>query len=133
MILIHKPWLTRTNNIYNSVVDGGSCRSKNPDIWHRHVRVWCHGAAILHKIGHGGKPKTRHRYPPWRCHGQYLTTLNINGGKQDNESYLKSFIVALVFPSQIGGAWLDWYHKCKHYRSEIIHHVWNRFKSDLQN
>lgn len=41
--LIHKPWFTHTNNIYNSVVDGGPCLSKKPDIWPRHTMMpWCH-------------------------------------------------------------------------------------------
>ncbi|GAU29619.1 hypothetical protein TSUD_164690 [Trifolium subterraneum] len=41
------------------VVDGGWQRAKNPP-----YRPTC-GTTILHKIGHGGNPKTRHRYPPW--------------------------------------------------------------------
>jgi hypothetical protein len=30
---------------------------------------WRYDTTILHKIGHGGKPKTHDQYPTWCHHG----------------------------------------------------------------
>jgi hypothetical protein len=51
--------------------------SQKSNIWHVHIRMtlvpW-HRHPSLN--GHSSFPKILHGHPPWRCHGQYLTTLD---------------------------------------------------------
>jgi hypothetical protein len=59
-----------------SVVDGKEPKSRHtshhmaPSYW-----IMVENPAILAEIDHSGEPKSCHRYPPWHCHGRFLTTL----------------------------------------------------------
>jgi len=53
--------------VISNVVDGGPWRkAKNLTYRTKYgATIPEYGAAILHKIGHDGKPKFHHQYPPW--------------------------------------------------------------------
>jgi len=52
--------------VNNPILSMAESRNSNmSDVISNPSMVWCGGgAAILHKIGHGGETKTRHEYPP---------------------------------------------------------------------